>query len=117
MPEATFDLIVTHFFLDCFSEEELELMVPAYAGAAQEDCRWIVSEFRQPEKGFHAWRARLWIGGLYWLFGKTTGLRTRRLPNYAPLLERHGFRRTRAVIKEMGLLTSELWERGRRFCD
>ncbi len=114
-PATTYDLIVTHFFLDCFSEEELEPLILCCARATQAHCRWMVSEFRQPEKGFGAWRARLWIGGLYRLFGWTTGLRTRHLPNYALLLEKHGFRRTRTVIKEMGLLTSELWERATVF--
>ena len=108
---AGYDLIVTHFFLDCFSDGELTPMVERLAGAAESGCRWVVSEFRQPAHGFAAWRARVWIGGLYRLFGWTTGLRVRRLPNYGALLEKHGFRLIKTVIAEMGLLTSELWTR------
>lgn len=106
-----YDLIATHFFLDCFSDEALGPMVSRFAVWAADPCRWVVSEFRQPASGFPAWRARVWIGTLYRLFGWTTGLRVRRLPDHGSALERSGFRRTKAVIKEMGLLTSELWER------
>ena len=109
--DVKYDLIVTHFFLDCFGDEELDALVQRCAGAAADGCRWLLSEFRQPAHGFPAWRARVWIGALYRLFGWTTGLGVRRLPAYGASLERHGFRRVRAVVGEMGLLTSELWRR------
>ncbi len=109
---ARYDLIVSHFFFDCFSDDELGPLVQRFAAAAAtETCRWLVSEFRQPEQGFAAWRARLWIGGLYRLFGWTTGLRVRRLPAHSVWMERQAFRRTKSVVAEGGLLTSELWER------
>ncbi len=108
--ETNYDLVVTHFFLDCFEESELAPMVRQFA-AGEKECRWIVSEFRQPASGFSAWRARLWIGTLYRLFGWTTGLRVRRLPDYGFILKQCGFRRIETVISEWGLLTSELWER------
>lgn len=110
--EVRYDLIVTHFFLDCFATDELAAMVARIAGAATPDARWIVSEFRQPANGPAAWRAKLWVAMLYRLFGWTTGLRVRRLPVYAGLLEKHGFRCERAQTAEWGLLTSECWQRG-----
>ena len=108
--EAAYDLIVTHFFLDCFCDEELAPMVARFA-TGEKACRWVVSEFRQPTRGWQAWRARLWIGGLYRLFRWTTGLRVLRLPDYGGALEKNGFRRVKAVVAQRGLLTSELWER------
>ena len=107
---VNYDLVVTHFFLDCFEESELAPMVRRFA-AGEKECRWIVSEFRQPARGFSAWRARLWIGTLYRLFGWMTGLRVRRLPDYGLVLQQGGFRQIKAVTSEWGLLTSELWER------
>ena len=104
-----YDLIVTHFFLDCFGDEEVEELVRRCAESAAQGCRWLVSEFRQPARGLAAWRARVWIGGLYRLFGWATGLRVRRLPNHASPLERNGFRLTRRVVTNLGLLTSEQW--------
>ena len=108
---ASYDLIVTHFFLDCFSDDELGPLVQRCCAAADPQCRWIVSEFHQPAGGFAAWRAHLWISTLYRMFGWTTGLRVRRLPDYQAILERHGFRQAKVVVAEMGLLISELRER------
>ncbi len=112
--DRRYDLVVTHFFLDCFSEEELHPLLERLAAATTLDAQWVVSEFRLPERGWQAWRARLWIGGLYRLFGWTTGLRVRRLPLYRPLLERVGFRLARQVTVSAGLLVSERWTRSTR---
>lgn len=109
--DACYDVIVTHFFLDCFTQEDLEALLPRLAAACAKRCDWVVSEFRQPARGVAALRARLWIGGLYRLFGWTTGLSVRRLPEYAGLLEKNGFQRAEVVVAEVGLLTSERWER------
>lgn len=105
-----YDLIVTHFFLDCFAAEELARLIPAVAEMAAPGARWLISEFRQPPgNGLAAWRARLWIVGLYAAFRWTTGLQVRDLPDYASLLAAQGFRLERQSLSEWGLLTSELW--------
>lgn len=108
---ATYDLIVTHFFLDCFTTEQLAPLLDRLALTATADARWIVSEFHQPAHGITAWRARFWISGLYTLFRFATGLRVRVLPAYRPLLQACGFEVTHAVTADAGLLISELWQR------
>ena len=110
-PHADYDLIVTHFFLDCFTDAELVPLVARLASGAPDRARWVVSEFRQPAGGFAAWRARCWIGGLYAFFRVMTGLRVRRLPDHGAVLQAHGFERERTVNSDLGLLTSELWRR------
>ena len=109
--ENRYDLICTHFFLDCLTDGEVEALVCRLAPFVEGKGVWIVSEFHQPDRGLAAWRARLWIGGLYRLFGWATGLRVRRLPDYRAVLARHGFRLEREVRAEWGLLVSEWWER------
>jgi ubiquinone/menaquinone biosynthesis C-methylase UbiE len=102
---AEYDLIVTHFFLDCFDKNDLERLIERSARAAQPGARWIVSEFRQPR-----WSAPL-LSALYLFFRVTTGLATRRLTDHRPLLAKHGFRLTRVETSRFGLLASELWTR------
>lgn len=108
---SRYDFVSTHYFLDCLTGPEvndlLERLRPFIAPSAV----WIVSEFHQPPGGFPAWRARVWIGGLYRLFGLATGLRVRQLPDYRRSLQAHGFRLEREVIAEWGLLVSEWWQR------
>ena len=109
LPENEYDLIVTHFFLDCFEAPELDRLMDRVARAARGDARWLLSEFREPA----AW-ARAIVGALYWFFRAATGLKTARLVDHRPLLERRGFRLVREQLGRAGLLASELWARGRR---
>lgn len=100
LAEVEYDLIVTHFFLDCFDETDLEPLIVRLASAATPRARWLISEFRG-----NGWLVR----GLYVFFRITTGLRTRRLVDHHPLLKRHGFRMVSHEDSWRGLLTSELW--------
>lgn len=110
-PGGKYDLIVTHFFLDCFSEDELRLLIPRLAATVTGTGSWIVSEFRQPSAGWAATRAKLWMRGLYLLFGWTTGLQTKRLPDFRPFLDRAGFDLAEEVVANAGLLVSQRWTR------
>jgi ubiquinone/menaquinone biosynthesis C-methylase UbiE len=106
LPERKYDLIVTHFFLDCFAEPELTHLIQRLACSARPDARWLVSEFRQ-----HSAWARALVGMLYWFFRVTTGLKTARLADHRPLFARCGFRLARERRLRGGLLASELWIR------
>jgi ubiquinone/menaquinone biosynthesis C-methylase UbiE len=111
VPDATFDLIVTHFFLDCFDDTGAAEVVSRLASAATPNARWLISEFRQPTHGLPGMWASLWLAAMYRFFGITTGLRTRKLTNHRPLLEAQGFRLVREETAWVGLLGSELWQR------
>jgi SAM-dependent methyltransferase len=100
LPAAEYDVIVTHFFLDCFDETDLETLIARLADAATAQARWLISEFRG-----NGWLVR----ALYFFFRIATGLRTRRLVDHHPFLKRHGFRLVRHEDAWRGLLASELW--------
>lgn len=100
LPEAEYDLIVTHFFLDCFDESDLGPLIAHLSNAAAPRARWLVSEFRG-----NGWLVR----SLYFFFRLATGLRTRRLVDHHPVLKHHGFRLVRHEDAWRGLLVSELW--------
>ena len=106
---ASYDLIVTHFFLDCFSDADVRQLVPRLAKSAKPGARWAVSEFSVPAGGLRRWRARVWIRLLYWCFGWATGLEVRQLPDYRGALQAAGFRLEREEFVSGGLLTSQLW--------
>jgi ubiquinone/menaquinone biosynthesis C-methylase UbiE len=111
LPATTYDLIVAHFFLDCFNRHDAERLIERVAAAACPAARWLVSEFRQAPQGWRALWARLWLRVLYLFFRVATGLRTRQLIDHHPLLERHGFQLAHAESARFGLLVSELWSR------
>jgi len=102
LPAAQYDLIVTHFFLDCFDEADLEPLIARMSDAATPQARWLISEFRGKGWLIHA---------LSLFFRVATGLRTRRLVDHHPLLKLHGFHLMRREIAWRGILASELWLR------
>ena len=69
-----YDLIVTHFFLDCFSEPELAAIVACLGSWAVPGARWIVSDFREAAGPVGRLWTRAVIRGLYAAFRLTTGL-------------------------------------------
>jgi Methyltransferase domain len=108
---ARYDLIATHFFLDCFELDDARRIVEKIAGWAAPNGLWVVSEFRVPPRGIaRFWGAAL-VQLLYFAFRVTTGLRTRRLPEYSAALEAAGFELARKEESWRGLLVSELWQR------
>jgi ubiquinone/menaquinone biosynthesis C-methylase UbiE len=102
---AQYDLIVAHFFLDCFEERDAARLIGQVAAAALPGARWLISEFRPAPWSAPATRA------LYLFFRAATGLRTRRLMDHRPWMIRNGFRLEREERSYFGWLASELWAR------
>jgi len=111
-PQGTnYDLVVTHFLLDCLSTEEVDELVKSILPALGEDAYWVVSEFAIPESWFAHRFALLLVGFLYFAFGILTGLKIRRLPRYAASLSAAGFELRSQSTRLFGVLRSELWQR------
>ena len=106
-----YDLIVTHFFLDCLETREvLDLALRLHAATAPA-ALWVVSEFAIPQGRFGRWIARPVVRLLYWAFGWMTHLRIRALPNHGEALRKAGFLPLQRKQWLAGLLVSELWQR------
>lgn len=105
-----YDLIVTHFFLDCLTEDEVQSLAVRVRHAAADGALWAVSEFAVPANRFGRFIARPIVGALYLAFGWLTGLRVRRLPHYAQALSRAGFALSARRSSLAGLLVAELWQ-------
>lgn len=108
-PDAgPYDAVVSHFFLDCFSTREVLSLAESIRPGLMAGAVWIVSEFAVPT-GVAALPARGIVAALYAAFRVITGLRTRRLPDYAGALGRAGFTLEERKSFLGGLLVSERW--------
>ena len=107
----SYDLIVTHFFLDCLTTEEVRALARRIRNASQPDAVWIVSDFTVPENRFGQWIAAPLVSMLYTAFAVMTGLKVRRLPDHSAALQDAGFALKSRRTRLGGLLTSELWLR------
>lgn len=106
-----FDLIATHFFLDCLNDAEVERIAYDAAFYTTSDALWVISEFRVPKHGVMQLPSRLIVRMLYLAFRVLTGLRAQQLPAYGAILQRNGWRMQQQQTRLGGLLISELWQR------
>lgn len=109
LPESHYDLVVTNFFLDCFTGAEVSELVRRIRRACTAEADWIISEFNQPVAGWRARHARLWLRAMYFFFAFATGLKTRSLPAYSQALVQSGFRLVSRMSRRADLISSELW--------
>ncbi len=114
---ADFDLVVTHFFLDCFSAHLLADVVKQLAAGACADARWLLADFCVPAGGAARLRARLVLWSAYVFFRAVTRLPARQLAAPEPFLEAEGFQLRRRAVSDWGLLHSDLWLRSGRGSD
>jgi hypothetical protein len=106
-----YDLVATHFFLDCLTQREVEELCGRVAERLEEGALWVVSEFRVPE-GAMRWVGWGMVRGLYFGFRVMAGLRVTRLPDYAGALQAAGFVRVAQRLSLRGMLTAEVWRLG-----
>lgn len=112
-PEAAgYDLVVTHFFLDCLSDAEISSLAAKVRAFTTPGALWLVSEFAEPQSRFGRFVARPVVAALYAAFGLLTGLEVRALPDHAAALRASGFALLRHRAWLGGLLVSELWSAG-----
>jgi SAM-dependent methyltransferase len=109
-PTPIYDLVVTHFFLDCLSTHEAIALVQRIRPIVAPGALWVVSEFAVPVGWFGNLVAEPILHCLYLAFGLLTGLPARKLPDYASALSAAGFTRLERRPRLGGLLVSELWE-------
>ena len=113
-PVGEYDLVVSHFSLDCFTERELDAMVACILPHLTPRATWLVSEFAIPRKGWRSAAARALIRALYFAFEKLTHLEIHSLPDYARVLTTHDFSLKRRIPSAGGLLVAETWQRAER---
>ena len=115
-PRGSFDLVVTQFFLDCLTAEELTLAAAKLGIAAAPRATWLVADFELAPAGWARLRSRWIVAILYRFFRITSGLRAGELVPPDRDLETAGFRREDRRVYEWGLLKSERWSRGMDTC-
>jgi SAM-dependent methyltransferase len=104
-----YDIVVTHFFLDCLTQPYLEILIHRIAPALAPGALWLVSDFRIPS-GPMRLPAKIIVRTLYLAFRILTGLRTTHLPDHPTPLTHAGLSRISHHHRLAGLLTTELWQ-------
>ena len=107
---APYDLVATHFFLDCLSTEEIAALVSRLAPSLAPSALWLVSEFAIPPTLFGRLVAAPLVSLLYRAFQLLTGLRQRKLPTHSQVLADARWFCSARQTHLRGLLVSEIWQ-------
>ena len=110
-PENPYDLVVTHFVLDCFAESELADIIKNLARSAKSDAVWLLADFCLPDRRLARLQARLWLAVMYLFFRITARIQARELIDPTPLMQSEGFAVARQHLFRGGMMKSELWRR------
>jgi ubiquinone/menaquinone biosynthesis C-methylase UbiE len=108
---ASFELVVTHFFLDCFPPDQLGRVVSRAAEALLPGGCWLLADFCEPPHGLPKWRARLMLALMYAFFRRATALAAKRLTPPDDYLQQGGLSLRDRRRFEFGLLHSDVWEK------
>jgi SAM-dependent methyltransferase len=109
-PPPDTDLIVTHFFLDCLTQPELQTLTQNIAANTTPGTLWLLSDFAIPQRTLLRPLATLYIRFLYFAFRILTGLRVTHLPDPQSALTSAGFTRVARHELLCGLLYTEIWQ-------
>jgi ubiquinone/menaquinone biosynthesis C-methylase UbiE len=111
-PSGSYDLIVTHFLLDCFRPGQVKAIVDKLAQAAAPDATWLLADFNIPVEGIFARiHAKFWLRVLYWFFRGVAGINASDLVDPSQYLESNGFVCEARGPAKAAMVKSELWRR------
>jgi ubiquinone/menaquinone biosynthesis C-methylase UbiE len=108
---SSYDIVYSHFFLDCFSTEQVAMLARRIAEVSGPVARWVISDFREAESGWRKVFTAAWIKTMYVFFKLATQLEQQQLPDHRSALKEHGFQLREERRSLAGLIVSECWQR------
>jgi ubiquinone/menaquinone biosynthesis C-methylase UbiE len=110
-PAGAYDLVATHFFLDCFRPGQLEQITPEIAASLQPQGVWLLADFQAPAGGWRGIRSRWILWMLYAFFRIATRLPAQTLTRPDSLMTQTGLALHRRITLDWGLLHTDWWQK------
>lgn len=108
-PSYSYDLLVTHFFLDCFPGDQVGAIVAKLAQAARPEAIWLIADFSIPHGRFARIYAKFWLQMMYTFFRATAAVPATELVDPTHYLQSNGFVSRSRKLSRGGMLTSDLY--------
>jgi ubiquinone/menaquinone biosynthesis C-methylase UbiE len=110
-PQHSYDLIVTHFFLDCFEMQQLESIVGKLANVARKDAIWLLTDFTLPKGRLARAHSAVWLRAMYAFFGRSARIEAKNLVDPRAHLEAEGFRPVAVRLSRWKMLSAGIYAR------
>jgi ubiquinone/menaquinone biosynthesis C-methylase UbiE len=105
-PEESFDVIITPFVLDLFTEKYLQsTLIPHLYNRLKAGGIWLATDFVPFVTGWH----KLLLWAMIRFFRLTTGMKTRQLADWQKLLAETSLRRSEQKEQISGMVSTEVW--------
>ena len=104
---ASYDVIITNFYLDVFPEERIDTTVKQIAGHLKDDGIWIWTDFQDHGP---LWQ-RLLIKIMYWFFRVTCRLEANALADFETAFSHNGFTEEKAMQYFHGMIKTAIHQR------
>lgn len=108
--DRSFDVVVTHFYLDMFNGEDLQGEIEVLTGWLRPGGIWSLADFAYVEKGLMRPVSRFLVGTMYLFFRAVAGIGSRRLEDYLALLEASGLVRRDGVAYFGGMIRGAVFD-------
>jgi ubiquinone/menaquinone biosynthesis C-methylase UbiE len=106
-----YDLVITPYVLDCFTDEELPAVVGAITAASAPGAHWLFTDFNIPVTGGMRFLSRLVVRALYFLFNLVCGLGIKKLPDFSLHFSRSEWTAQAQAVFLRGLLITRVYSR------
>ena len=107
---AHYDLVTTHFLLDCLTTQQVSELARRLAPSLTPNAQWLISDFAIPPTPFGSLIAKPLISALYQCFRLMTHLGIRHLPDHSQALQSAHWTLHHHHPHLNGLLISQLWQ-------
>ena len=111
LPAGRYDLLVTQFFFDNFSTSQVQQIMARLQQACTAEAHWLLADYCLPDRGWRAWRAKLWLRLLYAFFGMCAAVPVRALPELQPAIDGTRFKCVDRIDRCGAMLFSAYYRR------
>lgn len=105
---ASFDVVMTPFLLDLFTETTLrQQLLPVVLSTLKPDGLWLVTDFVRTS----VWWQKILLWSMIRFFRLTAGIGIKQLPNWQEELRLAGLIRNHQANAVNGMVSTEVWQR------
>lgn len=106
-----YDVVITNFFLDQFSDQTLTNMVQKIQADLSPTSLWLISEFVPPTN----WRQQFLLKIMYLFFRRLTAIEAKQLPDWQKAINQYGFKLDREKCFHNNFIVSQSYSRALTF--
>ncbi|MEZ4605469.1 MAG: class I SAM-dependent methyltransferase [Deinococcales bacterium] len=109
LPVERFDGLISLFFLDNFTESQLEKLIPRLSASLKQGGKFYQGDFCLPQGFWASFHAKAWLWVMYLFFNLLTDISSRKLAEPQAYFLAAGLKCLKRQERFLGMLYTELW--------